>query len=511
MDCHMLKDLQNKLYLHNTYNNRKEKFTPLTAGKVKIYVCGPTVYDFIHIGNARPMITFDVFRHFLEIIGFDVTYMQNFTDIDDKLIKRGQQENCAMLDVAERFIQEYEHDSQALNVEDADIQPRATQTIPQIVAMISSLLDKGFAYVSKEGVYFKVKALKSYGCLSGHNVDDLIAGQRELIHNSQDDKLDSLDFALWKFQKPGEPAWEAPFGNGRPGWHIECSAMIHKHLGEQIDIHCGGQDLVFPHHENEVAQSMAYTGKLLANYWLHNAYINVDNVKMSKSLGNFWTIRDLAKKFDYRVIRYFMLSAHYRSPINFSLAVLQAAQKALQRIDENMADYKFILSKQNKYVELSEAELLSKLDTLKWDVEAVDDLKEASYTDDLFIQAIQQSQRTYLQALADDLNTALAMSEIFNLINYTNRYLKQVKEVNYELIGEVVASLSFFTKLLGIAVKVDTSDAISSEVVDLLAQRQAARASKNYALADELRDKLKELGYSIKDTANGPQLVKLLD
>lgn len=507
----MLKDLQNRLYLHNTYNNRKEKFMPLTTGKVKIYVCGPTVYDYIHIGNARPMICFDVFRHFLETIGFDVTYMQNFTDIDDKLIRRSQKENCAMLDVAERFIKEYEHDSQALNVEDADIQPRATETIPQIITMISSLIDKGYAYISQEGVYFKVKALKNYGCLSGHNIDDLIAGQRELVHNNQDDKLDSLDFALWKFQKPGEPAWEAPFGNGRPGWHIECSAMIHKHLGEQIDIHCGGQDLVFPHHENEVAQSMAYTDKLLARYWLHNAYINVDNVKMSKSLGNFWTIRDLAKKFDYRVIRYFMLSAHYRSPINFSIAVLQAAVKALQRIDENIADYRFILSKQAESKELSNNEIMSKLDKLDLDYVLEADLKEVTYTDELLQLAIQQSQRTYLQALADDLNTALAMSEIFNLINYTNRYLKQVANVNSELLAEVIGTLHFFTNLLGIAPRKGSEQGIAAEIKDLLAQRQKARADKNYALADELRDKLKALGYSIKDTANGPQLIKIAD
>lgn len=504
----MLTDLQSKIYLHNTYCNRKEQFKPLQAGEVKIYVCGPTVYDFIHIGNARPMITFDVFRHFLEFVGYKVTYMQNFTDIDDKLIKRSQKENCEMLDIAERFINEYEHDSKSLNVEDADIQPRATQTIPQIIDMVGKLIDKGYAYVGKEGVYFKVRSLKSYGCLSGHNLDDLVGGQRTLIHDSQSDKQDDFDFAVWKFQKPGEPAWEAPFGAGRPGWHIECSAMILKHLGEQIDIHCGGQDLIFPHHENEVAQSMAYTGKLLANYWLHNAYINVDNVKMSKSLGNFWTIRDLSKKFDYRVIRYFMLSAHYRSPINFSVAILQSAEKALQRIDENMANYRFLLSKQN-LAEKTESDVLAELEQLDWSFESELNFKDCAYDDTVLDKAIKQSQCVYMNALADDLNTALAMSEIFNLIYATNCYLEQVKRVNYDLLALALATLNLFVKLLGINKASAADSEIKPEVMDLLEQRQAARANKNYALADELRDKLKELGYSIKDTAQGPQLIKL--
>ena len=505
----MLKDLQNKVSIYNTLNNRKEKFVPLKAGKIKMYVCGPTVYDFIHIGNARPMITFDVFRHYMESIGFDVCFMQNFTDVDDKLIKRAAAENCRMLDIAERFIKEYEIDSKALNVEKADICPRATETMPEIVKMVKDLVDKGYAYVGKEGVYFRVRALKNYGRLSGHNLDELIEGQRELVHDTGSDKEDSFDFAIWKFQKPGEPAWPSPYGAGRPGWHIECSAMIHAHLGEQIDIHCGGQDLIFPHHENEMAQSYAYTGKTLANYWMHNAYINVDNVKMSKSLGNFWTIRELAKKFDYRVIRYFMLSAHYRSPINFSLEVMQAAEKSLQRVDETLQDYLFRFKQQEAVALWTEADLLQKLDSLTWEApEEEPDFKTVNYDSALLEQAIAHSQRIFMTALADDLNTALAMSEIFNLMYYCNLYLDNVTKVDYNLLAEVIATILFYEKILGISAK-EIKEELPAEALTLLEQRQEARKTKNYALADEIRNQLQSMGYTVKDTPQGPQLLKL--
>lgn len=508
----MLNGLASKIRLYNSLTHKKERFVPLRDDEVKIYVCGPTVYDFIHIGNARPMLVFDVLRKFLQIAGYKVTYMQNFTDIDDKIIRRSQEEGCEAADIARKYIAEYKKDASALHVTPPDSEPRATETVPAIITMIEKLIAAGYAYVSNEAVYFKVKSLADYGKLSGHNLDDLMEGQRELVHSTVEDKADNLDFALWKFAKAGEPAWESPWGAGRPGWHIECSAMIHKHLGDEIDIHCGGRDLIFPHHENEIAQSQAYTGKLLARYWLHNAYINVDNVKMSKSLGNFWRVRDLAGKFDYRVIRYFMLSSHYRSQLNFSVEAIESAQKALARIDSNCERYLFIIGKNDKNITIPTAEQVQ-AQIAEFDYDNVDDNydfsdKNLTYTDTVMRAALAESKLKFISALADDLNTASAISELFNLTYYTNLYLERNEESDVSLLAEVVATLRYYMSVLGIS---DESAEIvyPPQVLELVEARQLARSRKDYKQADTIREQLTALGYGVKDTADGPQIIKL--
>ena len=464
--------------IYNTMTRQKEEFVPLHPGKVGIYACGPTVYNYFHIGNARPFIVFDVLRRYFRHLGYDVTFVQNFTDIDDKLIRRANEEGTTVPAIAEKYIKEYFVDAEGLGVEKADVHPRATKHIGEIIGMIKKLESKGYAYKAENGdVYFDTQAYSGYGKLSGQNLEDREAGARIEV---DDVKKNPMDFALWKAQKPGEPAWDSPWGKGRPGWHIECSAMSTKYLGDTFDIHCGGVDLIFPHHENEIAQSECATGKPFARYWMHNGHINVDNRKMSKSLGNFLLVRDISKEFDLEVVRMFMLSAHYRSPINYSHDLLVQAQKSLERM--YTARNNAIFAREHASVKpLREDEI---------------DFKQRS----------QDAIKAFDAAMDDDLNTADAIGAIFDYIRDMNTILADNKDSSLETYDTALETLKCMTDVLGLLRK--EPDGVPEDIKQLVAQRTQAQKARNYALADELRAKVLEMGYVIEDTPKGPKLKK---
>ena len=461
--------------IYNTLSRQKEEFVPLEPGKVRIYACGPTVYNFIHIGNARPICVFDVLRRYLEYRGYDVTFVQNFTDIDDKLIKKANEEGITVAEVAERYIAEYKKDAEGLGVRPATVHPRATEVVDKIIEIVSHLVEKGYAYESNGDVYFQVHKFEDYGKLSHMPIEDLEAGSRVDVSEI---KEDPLDFALWKAAKPGEPYWESPWGQGRPGWHIECTAMIQKHLGETIDIHCGGQDLAFPHHEDEIAQGECCTGKPYARYWMHNGFINVDNQKMSKSLGNFFTVRDVAEKFGYEPIKYLMLSSHYRSPINYSYDIITQCIAALQRLHNCRDHMDFAL-------------------TVTVDA--------AGEGDAAFMKEIDQCVEKFVTVMDDDLNTADGITALFDMVKIINTYLTEPR--SKEAVNYAIRRFDELTDVLGLLYNRETED-LDAEIEELIAQRQAARAAKNFAEADRIRDELKARGIELKDTPQGVQWIR---
>ena len=461
--------------IFNTLTRRKEEFVPLEPGKVKMYVCVPTVYNFIHIGNARPMIIFDTVRRYFEYKGYDVNYVSNFTDVDDKIIKKAIEEGVDAETISKRYIAECKKDMADMNVKPATTHPQATQEIQGMLEMIQTLIDKGHAYVAADGtVYFRTKSFKGYGKLSHKNLDEMMSGFRELKVTGEENKEDPSDFVLWKPKKDGEPYWESPWCQGRPGWHIECSVMSKKYLGEQIDIHAGGEDLIFPHHENEIAQSEAANDKTFANYWMHNGFLNIDNKKMSKSLGNFFTVREIGEKYDLQVLRFFMLSAHYRSPINFSAELMEASRNGLERIITCAERLKELMGKVSGDA-LTEAEQENK--------KSVDELVAK-----------------FEAAMDDDFNTADAVSAIFELVKLANSTANEESSKAYvELLAGTIAKLS---DVLGIITE-RKAEVLDSEVEELIAARQQARKEKNFALADEIRQKLLDMGIVLEDTREG--------
>lgn len=461
--------------IFNTLSRRKEEFVPLEAGKVKMYVCGPTVYNFIHIGNARPMIVFDTVRRYFEYKGYDVNFVSNFTDVDDKIIKKAIEEGVDSRVISERYIEECKKDMAAMNVKPATTHPLATQEIGGMLEMIQTLIDKGHAYAAKDGtVYFRTKSFKDYGKLSHKNLEDLQSGFREIKVTGEEGKEDSADFVLWKPKKEGEPFWESPWCNGRPGWHIECSVMSKKYLGEQIDIHAGGEDLIFPHHENEIAQSEAANGKQFATYWMHNAFLNIDNRKMSKSLGNFFTVREISEKYDLQVLRFFMLSAHYRSPLNFSADLMEASKNGLERI-------------------LTCMEKLRGLEARAGEKEKTQAEKEA-------LEAMKGLTAKYEAAMEDDFNTADAISALFEMVKLANTSAGE--ESSKAFVTAVREELDGLCQVLGILTE-KKEEALDSQIEEMIAARQQARKAKNFALADEIRGKLLEMGIILEDTREG--------
>lgn len=457
--------------IYNTLTKQKEEFIPLDPNEVKMYVCGPTVYNYIHIGNARPYIIFDTVRRYFEYKGYKVNYVQNFTDVDDKIIKKANEENKTTTEIVEKYIEETLKDADGLNIKRAVVHPRVTQEMPAIINMIQTLMDKGFAYEVNGTVYFDIQAYRSYGKLSNKNQEDLEAGARIEIN---EDKKHPMDFVLWKPKKPGEPSWESPWSDGRPGWHIECSAMAKKYLGDTIDIHAGGEDLIFPHHENEIAQSEAANGKPFARYWMHNGFINVDNKKMSKSKGNFFTLREVAEEFPYEVIRFFMLSAHYRSPINFSRELMQSAQNGLERIKNAVINLDHIINH-------AAAEEMTKDEiTLSGELE-------------VFVKKFEE-------AMEDDFNTADAVSVIFELVRFANTHVNGNSSKSFT--SAVKKKIIDLCNILGLLEKEET-DLLDEEIEKLIQERQEARKAKNWALADQIRDSLKEKGIILEDTPQG--------
>jgi len=459
--------------IYNTLTRKKEEFVPIDKNEVKMYSCGPTVYDYFHIGNARPFIIFDTMRRYLEYIGYKVKFVQNFTDIDDKMIKRANEEGITVKELGERFIKEYFEDAQSLGIHKASVHPKATENIDAIIDVVKKLVDNGYAYEVDGNVYFSAKKFKEYGKLSHQPLDALEAGARIDVNEH---KKDPMDFVVWKAQKPGEPAWESPWGMGRPGWHIECSAMVNKYLGETIDIHSGGQDLIFPHHENEIAQSECANCKPFAHYWMHNGYININNQKMSKSLGNFFTVRDIRKKYDSEVIRFFMLSAHYRNPINFADTLMEQAKSAVERV----------------YTCLENLEFLEKNSQDKGMCEKCAAIAEK----------IDQCRTKFIDAMDDDLNTADAIAAIFDIVYIANTEItadlpKSVIRKAIDMIHELGSVLGLFNS--------ESKKSIDEEVEKLIEARNKARAEKNWAEADAIRDKLKEMNIVLKDTPNGVQ------
>ncbi len=463
------------MQIYNTMTRKKEELIPLVPGQISMYACGPTVYNYFHIGNARPFIVFDTLRRYLEYRGYNVRFVQNFTDIDDKMIRRANEEGTTVKELGERFIKEYYHDADALGVRRASVNPRATEHIGEIISLVSTLIDKGHAYATPDGdVYFSVRSFDGYGKLSGQNIDDLENGARV---DPDEAKRDPLDFALWKAEKPGEPSWDSPWGKGRPGWHIECSAMSMAILGETFDIHGGGQDLIFPHHENEIAQSEAATGHPFARYWMHNGYINIDNQKMSKSLGNFFTVRDIAKEFDLEAVRMFMLGVQYRNPVNFSREMIQQAQSALERL-------------RTAKERLAEAQIAP----------------SGTAEDAAFLEELQDIKTRFCEAMDDDLNTADAIGVLFDFARAANTFVTQPRGK-----AAIEAGRALFDELsgvLGILTQKKTEE-LPAEALALLEERQAVRKAKNFARADEIRDALKEMGFTVEDTATGPKLKKL--
>lgn len=461
--------------VYNTLTKKKEEFVPLEEGKVKMYVCGPTVYNLIHIGNARPMIVFDTVRRYMEHKGYEVNYVSNFTDVDDKIIKAANEEGVEPSAISERYIEECKKDMKGMHVKPATTHPKATEEIDGMLDMIHTLIEKGYAYAAEDGtVYFRTRSFKEYGKLSHKNLDDLQGGNRSLLVSGEDQKEDPLDFVLWKPKKEGEPYWESPWCQGRPGWHIECSVMSKKYLGDQIDIHAGGEDLVFPHHENEIAQSEAANGKEFAKYWMHNAFLNIDNKKMSKSLGNFFTVRDISEKYDLQVLRFFMLSAHYRSPLNFSADLMEAAKNGLERIITGVENLKYAISVTDK--------------------EAMDESEKA------LVEEAKKFITKFDEAMDDDFNTADAISAIFELIKFanTNGDGKKSKEFLQALLDEV----KMLCDICGLEVD-KKEELLDGDIEALIEERTAARKAKNFARADEIRDELLNKGIILEDTREG--------
>ena len=454
---------------------KKEEFIPLEEGKVKMYVCGPTVYNFIHIGNARPMIVFDTVRRYFEYKGYEVNYVSNFTDVDDKIIRKAIEEGVDAETISKRYIAECKKDMEMMNVKPATKNPQATQEIGGMIEMINTLIEKGHAYVAADGtVYFRTKSFKEYGKLSHKNLDDLQSGFREIKVTGEEGKEDPTDFVLWKPKKEGEPFWESPWCQGRPGWHIECSEMSKKYLGESIDIHAGGEDLIFPHHENEIAQSECANGKTFANYWMHNAFLNIDNRKMSKSLGNFFTVREISEKYDLQVLRLFMLSAQYRSPLNFSADLMEASKNSLERI-RTAAEHQADCLKAAKEGEMTAEE--------KQNQAAVEELVQKFET-----------------AMDDDFNTADAISAIFEIVRLSNSTISEASTKAY--VSYVKETMDKLCDVLGIITE-KKEEILDSEVEDLIAKRQQARKDKNFALADEIRGQLLDMGIILEDTREG--------
>lgn len=461
--------------IFNTLSRQKEEFVPLQEGKVSMYVCGPTVYNLIHIGNARPMIVFDTARRYMEHKGYAVNYVSNFTDVDDKIIKRANEEGVEPSVISERYIEECKKDMIALNVKEATTHPKATEEIGDMIEMIQTLIDKGYAYVAQDGtVYYKTRSFKEYGKLSHKNLDDLRSGGRSLLVSGEEQKQDPLDFVLWKPKKEGEPYWESPWCEGRPGWHIECSVMSRKYLGEEIDIHAGGEDLIFPHHENEIAQSEAANGKEFAKYWMHNGFLNIDNKKMSKSDGNFFTVRDISEKYDLQALRFFMLSAHYRSPLNFSADLMEAAKNGLERIVTSVSNLNFLLEN------AADGEMTAEEQKL---------CKEAEGYITKFDEAMD-----------DDFNTADAVSAIFELVKFANTNVsEQSGKAFAQALKDEIVMLSDICGLI-----VDKKEEIlDTEIEALIQERQDARKAKNFARADEIRDTLAAQGIILEDTREG--------
>lgn len=463
------------MQIYNTMTRKKEELVPQVAGEVKIYACGPTVYNYIHIGNARPICAFDVLRRYLKYRGYKVTYVQNFTDVDDKIIKKANEEGVTAHEISEKYIAEYKKDAHGLNVMDADIHPKVTESMDIIIDIVKVLVEKGYAYESNGDVYFRTSKFKDYGKLSKMPIDELRAGARVDI---SEHKEDPLDFAVWKAAKPGEPYWESPWGKGRPGWHIECSAMSRHYIGSTLDIHCGGQDLIFPHHENEIAQSECATGCILANYWMHNGYINVDNVKMSKSLGNFFTTREVAEKYGYEVIRYMMVQAHYRSPINYCLELLNSCKASLER-------------------------LYNCRETLDRAIANAESGAVSSEATEIF----EKRKGEFIKAMDDDLNTADAITAIFELARELNK-MSADNTVSKEQLEAGAKLFDELTDVLGILYNRDKKDEIPQNILELAEQRKQARKDKNFALADELRNRIAELGYVIEETRQGTKITK---
>lgn len=461
--------------LFNTMSRRKEEFVPLEEGKVRMYVCGPTVYNLIHIGNARPMIIFDTVRRYLEYKGYEVNYVSNFTDVDDKIIKKAIEEGVSSEEISQRYIAECKKDMADMNVKPATTHPLATQEIDGMIDMIQTLIDKGYAYPVADGtVYFRVKKFKEYGKLSHKNLDDLQSGFRSLQVSGEDQKEDPLDFVLWKPKKEGEPFWKSPWCDGRPGWHIECSVMSKKYLGEEIDIHAGGEDLVFPHHENEIAQSECCNGVPFAKYWMHNAFLNIDNRKMSKSLGNFRTVRQIGEQYDLQVLRFFMLNAHYRSPLNFGADLMESSKNALERITDAAARLR--------------------------DRQTAASVQEASEDEKKMMQEEAAFVTKFEEAMDDDFNTADALAAVFELVKFGNTNVQEGSSAEF-----AAHTLEVMTKLcdvLGLILD-KKEEILDEEIENLIAERQAARKAKDFARADEIRGLLLDKGIELKDTREG--------
>ena len=464
--------------IYNTLSRSKEEFVPLEEGKVKMYVCGPTVYNLIHIGNARPMIVFDTVRRYLEYKGYDVNYVSNFTDVDDKIIKKAIEEGVTAEEISKRYIKECKKDMAGMNIKPATTHPLATQEIDGMIDMIKTLIDKGYAYEKNGTVYYRTRRFDGYGKLSKKNIDDLEAGHRDDAHklkvSGEDEKEDPLDFVLWKPKKDGEPYWESPWSEGRPGWHIECSVMSKKYLADEIDIHAGGEDLIFPHHENEIAQSEAANGVPFAKYWMHNAFLNIDNRKMSKSLGNFRTVREISEQYDLQVLRFFMLNAHYRSPLNFSADLMEAAKNALERITDAAANLK--------------------------DRKAAAQTETATDAEKELLAQAQEFVKKFEEAMDDDFNTADALAAIFELVKFANTNVSEASSA--EFAGALLDTMVKLCDVLGLKA-VKTEEILDKEIEDLIAERQEARKAKNFARADEIRDELLAKGIILKDTREG--------
>lgn len=461
--------------IFNTMSRRKEEFIPVDPNEVKIYACGPTVYNFIHIGNARPLCVFDVLRRYLEYRGYNVKFVQNFTDVDDKIIKRANEENSTFEEISKKYIKEFWTDAHGLNFKDATVHPKATENIDEIIEIIKTLEEKGYAYAVDGDVYYRTLKFKDYGKLSHQPIDDLQSGARIAVG---DKKEDPLDFALWKAAKEGEPYWDSPWGKGRPGWHIECSAMNKRYLGNTIDIHCGGQDLIFPHHENEIAQSEAANGCMFSKYWMHNGYINVDNVKMSKSLGNFKTVREIADVYGYEVIRYFLISSHYRSPINYNLEIIEQCKSALERLYNCRESLDFSIKNAKTDIADNE-EILALIDSRK---------------------------EQFINSMDDDLNTADGIAAVFDLVSDINTKIIN-KEVSKNVCQKAADMFDELTGVLGLVYNRKSND-INDDIEKLIELRQQARANKDWATADKIRDELKAQGITLKDTPQGVTWVK---
>ncbi len=463
------------MQIYNTLKKRKEEFVPIEEGKVKMYVCGPTVYNLIHIGNARPMMVFDTVRRYMEYKGYEVNYVSNFTDVDDKIIKAANEEGVDPSVISERYIAECKKDMESLNVKAATTHPKATEEIDGMLDMIQTLIDKGYAYVAKDGtVYYSTRKFKDYGKLSHKNLDDLQGGMRSLLVSGEDQKEDPLDFVLWKPKKEGEPFWVSPWCEGRPGWHIECSVMSRKYLGEEIDIHAGGEDLIFPHHENEIAQSEAANGKPFAKYWMHNAFLNIDNKKMSKSLGNFFTVRDIIEKYDPQVLRFFMLSAHYRSQLNFSADLMEAAKNSLDRI-------------------------LTAADRAR-DFAAKATGEELTDAEKAMLEESKQYRAKFEEAMDDDFNTADAIAAVFELVKFMNTNITEETSLAFDAV--LIEELNGLCDILGIKTE-RKAELLDADIEKLIEERQAARKEKNFARADEIRNELLAKGIVLEDTREG--------